>query len=55
MSAPLRIGIAGLGTVGQGALKILQDNASMLEARAGRALQVTAVAMRDANKNAMQN
>jgi homoserine dehydrogenase len=50
MSAPLRIGIAGLGTVGQGALKILQDNASMLEARAGRALQVTAVAMRDANK-----
>ena len=50
MAEPLRIGIAGLGTVGQGALKILQDNASMLEARAGRALQVTAVAMRDANK-----
>ncbi|MES2984594.1 MAG: homoserine dehydrogenase [Pseudomonadota bacterium] len=50
MSAPLRIGIAGLGTVGAGTLKIVQDNAALLAARAGRALQVVAVSMRDPSK-----
>jgi len=50
VSEPLRIGIAGLGTVGMGTLQLLQNNAALLEARAGRPLQVTAVAMRDATK-----
>lgn len=50
MSAPLRIGIAGLGTVGSGTLAILQQNAALIEARAGRSIQVVAVAMRDASK-----
>ena len=46
----LRIGIAGLGTVGAGTLKILQENAALLAARGGRAIEVTAVSMRDAAK-----
>lgn len=51
MTTPLRIGIAGLGTVGAGALSILQKNASLIEARIGRPLVVTAVSMRDGTKN----
>jgi homoserine dehydrogenase len=50
MNAPLRIAIAGLGTVGSGTLKILQENAALLEARCGRSLKVTAVSARDRNK-----
>lgn len=50
MSRPLRIGLAGLGTVGQGALSILQNEALLLAARCGRPLQVTAVSVRDPKK-----
>ena len=46
----LRVGIAGLGTVGAGTLKILQDNAAMIAARSGRDIVVTAVSMRDPSK-----
>lgn len=44
--APLRIGIAGLGTVGQGVLNLLRTNASWLARQAGRALALTRVASR---------
>ena len=47
MSKPLRIAVAGLGTVGAGTLRLLQQNAASIAARAGRALQVTAVSARD--------
>ena len=50
MTSPLRIGIAGLGTVGAGTLAILQENAALIAARAGRSISVTAVSMRDAKK-----
>jgi homoserine dehydrogenase len=50
MNHPLRIGIAGLGTVGAGTLKILQQNAALIAARGGRPVVVTAVSMRDASK-----
>jgi homoserine dehydrogenase len=50
MNKPLHIAIAGLGTVGGTALKILQENAALLEARSGRALKVVAVSARDKNK-----
>jgi homoserine dehydrogenase len=50
VSTPLRIGIAGLGTVGAGTLGILQRNAALLAARGGRVLEVVAVSMRDAAK-----
>ena len=47
MAKPLRIGIAGLGTVGAGVVRLLRDNADLIAQRAGRALTVTAVCARD--------
>ncbi|HUI16614.1 MAG TPA: homoserine dehydrogenase, partial [Alphaproteobacteria bacterium] len=47
MSAPLRIAIAGLGTVGAGTLAVLAKNAELIRARSGRPLAVTAVSARD--------
>jgi homoserine dehydrogenase len=47
LKPPLRIAIAGLGTVGAGTLQLLQRNAELLERRAGRRLVVGAVAARD--------
>ena len=44
--APLRIGIAGLGTVARGVLELLAANAGHLERQAGRALTVARVASR---------
>ncbi len=49
--APLRLGIAGLGTVGGGVVKIVQKHAEMLAVRAGRSIEVTAVSARDASKD----
>ena len=43
---PLRIGIAGLGTVAQGLLETLQANSSEIARRAGRSLSVVRVASR---------
>jgi homoserine dehydrogenase len=50
-TAPLRIGLAGLGTVGVGVLRLLADNAALLARRAGRPLIVTAVSARDAGRD----
>lgn len=50
MSNPLRIAIAGLGTVGAGTLSILQENAALIAARTGRNISVVAVSMRDPKK-----
>ena len=50
MTSPLRIAIAGLGTVGAGMLSIIQANAALLSARCGREVRVVAVSMRDAGK-----
>ncbi|AHD10364.1 homoserine dehydrogenase [Phaeobacter gallaeciensis] len=51
MTEPLRLGIAGLGTVGTGVIKIIRRQAAMLEARTGRQIQITAVSARDASKD----
>ena len=51
MSAPLRLGIAGLGTVGIGVVKIIQKHADLLSARSGRPVTITAVSARDRMKN----
>lgn len=51
MTRPLAIGVAGLGTVGAGVLKLLRDNAGIIAARAGRPIAVTAVAARDRTRN----
>ncbi len=47
----LKVAIAGLGTVGAGALKILHTNAAEIAARCGTPIQVTAVASRDRKKD----
>ncbi|WBU63067.1 homoserine dehydrogenase [Paracoccus aerodenitrificans] len=51
MSAPLRLGIAGLGTVGIGVVKIIQKHADLLAMRSGREVTITAVSARDRMKN----
>ena len=51
MPAPLRIGLAGLGTVGIGVVKIVQSHADLIAARAGRPVEITAVSARDPQKN----
>jgi homoserine dehydrogenase len=47
----LRIGIAGLGTVGSGTLRLLHRNADLLAQRCGRPLQVVAVADLDRTRD----
>ncbi len=48
MSArPLRIGLAGLGTVGIGVVRLLRANADLIAARAGRPIVLAAVSARD--------
>ena len=47
----LRIGLAGLGTVGIGVVKIVQRHADLIAARSGRRVVITAVSARDKTKN----
>jgi homoserine dehydrogenase len=47
MKPPLKIAIAGLGTVGAGTLRLLRDQAELLAERSGRRLVVVAVSARD--------
>ncbi len=46
MGAPLRLGLAGLGTVGVGIVKIVQNHTDLLATRAGRPVVITAVSAR---------
>lgn len=47
---PIKIGLLGLGVVGGGTWNVLQQNAEEIARRAGRHLQITAVAVRDIEK-----
>lgn len=47
MTAPLKIAVAGLGTVGAGLVRLLEQQAALLESRCSRRLEVTAVSARD--------
>ena len=51
MPEPIRLGIAGLGTVGAGVVKIVRQQAAMLEARAGRPIAICAVSARNRDKD----
>ncbi len=48
---PLRLGLAGLGTVGIGVVKIIQGHADLITARTGRQIVITAVSARDRTRN----
>lgn len=50
-SQPLRVGLAGLGTVGASVLKILQRQENALAARCGRTIRVVAVSARDRKRD----
>jgi len=50
VSKPLRIGVAGLGTVGTGVVKILAARREFLAAAAGRPIELVAVSARDRAK-----
>ncbi len=51
MSEPLRLGIAGLGTVGVGVVRIVQRHADLLEARTGRRVTISAISARTRSKD----
>ena len=51
MPTPLKIAIAGLGTVGAGTVKLLHEQRDLLTRRAGRPIQVTAVSARTKGKD----
>jgi homoserine dehydrogenase len=51
MPEPLRIGLAGLGTVGAGVVRIVQENAACLAARAGRPVEIAAISARSRSRD----
>ncbi|KAB2664935.1 homoserine dehydrogenase [Brucella tritici] len=51
MSDALRIGVAGLGTVGASVLRILRDKSEMLTRQCGKPVTVTAVSARDRTRD----
>ena len=50
MVAPLRVGIAGLGTVGADVVRLIEAQARVLSARSGRNIKVVAVTARSKTK-----
>ncbi len=51
MSGTLRLGIAGLGTVGVGVVKIIRREAALLTARTGTGITISAVSARTRDKD----
>lgn len=48
--SPIKVGLLGLGVVGGGTWKVLTRNAEEIARRAGRRIEVTAIAVRDIEK-----
>lgn len=48
---PLRIAIAGLGTVGGGVVRMLQTHGALIEARAGRPIEIAAISARSRKRD----
>ncbi|QIG78401.1 homoserine dehydrogenase [Stakelama tenebrarum] len=51
MTEPLRVALAGLGTVGAGVVRLLETNGELIARRAGRPIEVVAVSARDRSKD----
>lgn len=50
-TAPLRLAIVGLGTVGGGVIRLLETNRELISRRAGRPIEVVAISARDRSKD----
>ena len=50
-NTPLRVALAGLGTVGGGVIRLLDVNRDLITRRAGRGIEVVAVSARDRSKD----
>ena len=51
MSKTVRLGLLGLGTVGRGVFRIVEENRELIERRTGVRLEVTRAAVRDLDKD----
>lgn len=51
MTEPLRVALAGLGTVGAGVIRLIDANAGLIARRAGRPIEIVAVSARDRTKD----
>ncbi len=51
MTTPLRLGIAGIGTVGVGLIRIVQNHAALIATRCGRPVEIAAVCARDRRRD----
>ena len=51
MTEPLRVAIAGLGTVGAGVIRLIETNGDLIARRAGRPIEVVAVSARDRSRD----
>jgi homoserine dehydrogenase len=51
MSEPLRVALAGLGTVGGGVIKLLEANRDLIARRASRPIEIVAVSARDRHRD----
>lgn len=50
MNEPLKIGLAGLGTVGRGVARLIEQNGEDIASKIGRPIKITAVSARDKQK-----
>ncbi|TPE49429.1 homoserine dehydrogenase [Amaricoccus solimangrovi] len=51
MNNPLRVAIAGLGTVGAGVIRVIQENGGLIAARAGRPVEIVAISARSRGRD----
>ena len=50
MAQPLKVGLAGLGTVGSAVVRLLEHGRDKLIARCGRTIEVVAISARSRHK-----
>lgn len=50
MAEPLKVALAGLGTVGAGVIRLVEANAGLIARRAGRPIAITVISARDRSK-----
>ena len=50
MAEPLKVALAGLGTVGAGVIRLVEANAALITRRAGRPIAITVISARDRSK-----